>query len=170
MKKLQKSGRLLTFLPLALTVLFCMLPNRMPGIPQASDEPFHLARIQSLTDGLRAGIFPVKVHPQLCYGLGYGVGFFYDNALLYFPAILVLLGLSLELSYKIFIFCLFIVIGAGMYVAVFISPVGRILPSSAPACTCSPPGLWDSSTWTSRSGTSAVPRLHRLPLQGPISG
>ena len=116
---MQKTKRLLIFLPLVLTILFCMLPNLMPGIPQASDEPFHLARIQSLADDLRAGIFPVKVHPQLCYGLGYGVGFFYDNALLYFPAVLVLLGLSLELSYKIFIFCLFIAIGAGMYVAVF---------------------------------------------------
>ena len=116
---MQKTKRLLIFLPLVLTILFCMLPNLMPGIPQASDEPFHLARIQSLADDLRAGIFPVKVHPQLCYGLGYGVGFFYDNALLYFPAVLVLLGLSLELSYKIFIFCLFIAIRAGMYVAVF---------------------------------------------------
>ena len=116
---MQKTKRLLIFLPLVLTILFCMLPNLMPGIPQASDEPFHLARIQSLADGLRAGIFPVKVHPQLCYSLGYGVGFFYDNALLYFPAVLVLLGLSLELAYKIFIFCLFIAIGAGMYVAVY---------------------------------------------------
>ena len=102
-------------LPIALALVFCMLPNCASGIPYASDEPFHLARIMSLADALKEGIFPVKVHPNLCYGLGYGVGFFYDNALLYFPAFLILAGISLESAYKIFIFCVFIAIAATMY-------------------------------------------------------
>lgn len=92
-----------------------MLPNFSSGIPYASDEPFHLARIMSLADALREGIFPVKVHPNLCYGLGYGVGFFYDNALIYFPAVLILAGVTLENAYKIFILGVFIAIAASMY-------------------------------------------------------
>lgn len=111
--------RLYFFLPAVITLLFCMLPNFFPGIPQASDEPFHLARIQSLADALRSGIFPVKVHPQLCYSLGYGVGFFYDNAILYFPAVLCLAGVPLEISYKIFIATLFALMEGAMFYSCF---------------------------------------------------
>lgn len=97
------------------TVLFSMIPNLYPGIVASSDAPFHLARIWSLADALKAGIFPVKVHPQLCYGLGYGVGFFYDNALLYIPALLILAGVSLETAYKLFILFVFVMMAFLMY-------------------------------------------------------
>ena len=107
--------KILVLLPIVSTIIFCMIPNFFPGIPYASDEPFHMSRIMSLADALREGLFPAKVHPNLCYGLGYGVGFFYDDALIYFPAILVLTGISLEISYKIFILCVFIAISATMF-------------------------------------------------------
>ena len=43
-------------------------------------------------------MFPVKVHSPLCFGYGYGVGIFYQNHLLYFPALLRVAGVSLELT------------------------------------------------------------------------
>lgn len=106
---------IISFIPIVAALLFCMIPNYFSGIPYGSDEPFHLARILSLADALREGIFPVKVHPNLCYGFGYGVGFFYDNAILYFPALLILAGASLEIAYKIFIFFVLIAIAMSMY-------------------------------------------------------
>ena len=69
---------------------------------QGSDSSFHLARIETLAQNLRYGIFPTKVHVDLCYGYGYGVGFFYPDFFLYIPALLGILGLSLEVSFKLF--------------------------------------------------------------------
>lgn len=103
------------FLVPLFSVLFCASLYIFPGIRQGSDEPFHLARILSLADAIRAGIFPVKIHPQLCYGMGYGVGFFYDNAMLYFPALLIIAGVSLEVAYKLFALLVFILMTVSMY-------------------------------------------------------
>ena len=68
------------------------------------DSPFHMARIESLYRALRSGVFPAKVRPCLNYTYGYGVGFFYPDLFLYFPAILMLAGASLELAYKSYLF------------------------------------------------------------------
>lgn len=76
-------------------------PNYRKGLIEGSDAPFHLARIDSLAQDLSKGIFPVKVHTELGYDYGYGVGLFYQNHFLYLPAFLRLLGCSLETSYKI---------------------------------------------------------------------
>ncbi len=84
------------------TLLIVFSPYMQPDLITGSDCPFHLARIETLAQNLRYGIFPTKVHVDLCYGYGYGVGFFYPNFFLYIPAILRLLGLSLEVSFKLF--------------------------------------------------------------------
>lgn len=85
-----------------LSVFIIFIPHLQKGIIKGSDSPFHLARIESLAAELHNGTFPVKVHSVLCYDYGYGVGFFYQNHLLYIPALLQLLGLSLEVSFKVF--------------------------------------------------------------------
>lgn len=84
------------------SVLVMFIPHLQKGIIGGSDAPFHLARMESLAEELRNGTFPVKVHSVLCYDYGYGVGLFYQNHLLYIPALLQLLGCSLESSFKIF--------------------------------------------------------------------
>lgn len=85
-----------------LAILFAFSPYIKPDLIIGSDSPFHLARIETLEQNLRYGIFPTKVHVDLCYGYGYGVGFFYPDFFLYIPALLGLLGLSLEVSFKLF--------------------------------------------------------------------
>ena len=67
------------------------------------DMPFHLLRIEAISEGLKAGIFPVKVHPFWAKGNGYAVGIFYGDAFLYFPALLRLLEFSVQTAYKYFV-------------------------------------------------------------------
>ncbi|MDO4284535.1 MAG: 6-pyruvoyl-tetrahydropterin synthase-related protein [Eubacteriales bacterium] len=86
----------------AVAVFLSYLPYIERGIYLGADSNFHLARMESLADGLRNGVFPVKVHSEMCFGYGYGTGFFYSDIPLYFPALLLLAGLSLVGAYKIF--------------------------------------------------------------------
>ena len=66
----------------------------------ADDYLFHYARIQSITDSLKQGIFPVKIHFPMANTSGYGCGFFYPNLFLYIPAIINLFISDIGLSKK----------------------------------------------------------------------
>ena len=90
------------FLYTFLAVLIAFSPYIRQDLIIGSDYPFHLARIETLAQNLSYGLFPNKVHVDLCYGYGYGVGFFYPDFFLYIPAILMLLGFSLEVAFKLF--------------------------------------------------------------------
>jgi hypothetical protein len=98
--------------------LFCIFPYFFPGLFPGSDQPYHLGRIESLKDALLSGIFPVKIHPMLVYGYGYGEGFFYSDFFIYLPAVIRLLGVSLEWSYKIYAILVFAALIGGMYYCV----------------------------------------------------
>ena len=102
-----------------ISVIIVYSPNMQKDIVVGADYTFHLIRIETLAVSLRNGVFPVKVHSALCYGFGYGVGFFYPNFFLYIPAALINMGLSLEVSYKIFVAFLQLGIFGGGYYAVF---------------------------------------------------
>ena len=105
---------------LALGIFYAV--NLRPGIIKGSDDSFHLCRLEGLAVDLSYGVFPVKVHSPLCFGYGYGVGIFYQNHLLYFPALLRVAGVSLELTYKIFSGCIMTAIyGSAFYAAYRIS-------------------------------------------------
>lgn len=91
-----------------ITILLVYIPFLREGVFPGWDDSFHLYRIYSIADALKNGIFPVKIHFIECYGYGYGVGLFYPNLLFYFPALLVLCGMSLAIAYKIFAFCLIV--------------------------------------------------------------
>lgn len=67
------------------------------------DIPFHLLRIEGIAAGLSQGIFPVKIHPVWAKDYGYAVGVFYGDFALYFPALLRLLGFSIQASFNIFL-------------------------------------------------------------------
>ncbi len=102
-----------------LSVLLVFSPYIQKDLVVGSDDTFHLIRIETLALALGRGEFPVKLHADLCYGFGYGVGFFYPNCFLYIPAVLINLGLSLEVAYKLFAGVLQIGIYMGMFLAVF---------------------------------------------------
>lgn len=69
----------------------------------ADDMQFHLSRIEGIKTSLQAGYFPARIHLFVLQNYGYGVGFYYPDLLLYFPAILRLLGFALMDVYKFYV-------------------------------------------------------------------
>ena len=67
-----------------------------------ADLGYHLQRIEGLKDGLLSGQFPVRLEPEWLCGHGYADAIFYCGTLLYFPALLRLLGFPVTTSYNIF--------------------------------------------------------------------
>lgn len=67
------------------------------------DLMFHLQRIEGLKEGLLAGGYPVRMQPGWFNGWGYPVSVMYGDQLLYFPALLRLVGVSLQNAYKCYI-------------------------------------------------------------------
>ena len=98
--KIGKSNRFWGCLICIVCIALFFLPSLRSGLMMGWDSLFHMARIESLYRALRTGVFPAKVRPCLNYTYGYGVGFFYPDFFLYFPAVLMLFGVSLELAYK----------------------------------------------------------------------
>lgn len=68
-----------------------------------ADLSFHLLRIEALADSLGQGIFPAWVEPMWLYGHGYASSLFYCDTFLLIPALLRLLGFSVQTSYHLFV-------------------------------------------------------------------
>lgn len=89
---------------LSLSVLLAYLPYCVDYMNLGADTGFHLLRIEGLKETLlRGGQFPVRVQEYWLYGHGYAVSSFYGDLLLFFPALLRLIGFSLMDAYKIFV-------------------------------------------------------------------
>jgi len=73
--------------------------NMVPGI----DIVFHLHRIEGIAQGLGMGEFPVRIQPFWFEGRGYPVSVFYCDIFLYFPALLRILGFTIQDSYKCYL-------------------------------------------------------------------
>ena len=84
-------------------VVFQCMPLCAGFLFSGHDLPFHLCRIQGIADGLATGQFPVKIYPTLLQGQGYANGVFYGDFFLYVPAVLRLLGFSLQSAYRIYV-------------------------------------------------------------------
>lgn len=67
------------------------------------DLGFHLNRIEGLYVALKAGEFPVKMESYWMNGYGYPVSIYYGDLLLYFPAVLRILGIPVIGAYKIYV-------------------------------------------------------------------
>lgn len=119
-----------------LSICAAAWPLLQDGIYYATDGPYHLSRIEGIYLNLIEGVFPAKVHFAAAYTYGYGTGFFYPDFFLYIPAMMMVAGLSLELSWKIF--CLLIIIGMylSMMFAVRILYRGTSPYIGALAATC----------------------------------
>ena len=79
------------------------LPLYQSGIVEGIDLPFHMSRIEGIYEGLKAGQFPVRIQPGWVEDYGYAVSVFYGDILLYLPALLRLVGFTLQDAYKIFL-------------------------------------------------------------------
>lgn len=96
-------GRRKIILALSGIFLISCYPLYNDYLTVGHDLPFHLLRIEAISQGLSFGTFPVKLHPLWANGHGYAVGIFYGDAFLYFPAFLRLLGFSIQSAYKLFV-------------------------------------------------------------------
>ena len=97
------SRRRIIVLFIATISIICTMPLMTSSLPVSHDIAFHLARIQSIADGLRAGIFPVRLFDAQAYGFGFPTGMCYPDLLLYIPSLLVALGCELWFSYTLFV-------------------------------------------------------------------
>ncbi len=88
-------------------VIITSIPLMMSGLWKngtGHDMFFHLMRIEGLSEGIRSGQFPVRIQPGWYNGYGYATSVFYGDLFLWIPAALHLFGVSLQVSYKIFVF------------------------------------------------------------------
>ena len=110
---LQKYG--LTAAALCALLFIVELPMTMNYLPKGYDMRFHYYRLYTISEGLRDGIFPVKIQPEWFSGYGYATGIFYGDLLLYFPAALYLLGFSMGTAYKSYILLINVLTIANSY-------------------------------------------------------
>ena len=75
------------------------IPYLYDGLISGADLTYHLQRIEGVKDGLLTGQFPVRLEPRWVFDHGYANGIFYCNMLLYFPALLRMLGFTVTESY-----------------------------------------------------------------------
>ena len=85
-------------------VLLASMPVLMQGGGIFGDDIyFHLSRIEGIAQGLKSGQFPVRIYSQAKNGYGYAPSLFYGELCLYFPAVLRTLGVSVQLSYHLYV-------------------------------------------------------------------
>lgn len=97
------------FIMLSFTIFMVGLPIYQEGLIPASDLVFHLQRIEGVYQGLLSGQFPVRIDPGWLDGHGYASSIFYGDIFLYFPAILRMVGFTVDSAYKFYLFAVNIV-------------------------------------------------------------
>lgn len=99
----------------ALAIGYVGLPLATHMMHSGEDLGYHLLRIENISEGLKDGQFPVKIGPIFLNGYGYASSLCYPELFLYIPAVLRILGVGIEPSYKVFAFlCI-----AGSYLTMF---------------------------------------------------
>lgn len=102
-KLTDREWRRVGLLVVAVLAILTTFPLFTTSVPYAHDLLFHLARIRSIGDGLRSGIFPVRLMDAQAAGFGYPTGMCYPDVLLYLPGFLVRLGCDLWVAYGLFV-------------------------------------------------------------------
>lgn len=91
---------------LGIIVIFSSLPIFSPYLSTGHDLGVHLNRIEGIKNALLAGQFPVRMQQSYFEGYGYPISIYYCDLFLYFPAILRILGFSVQNAYKSYVFVL----------------------------------------------------------------
>lgn len=90
------------FFWIAVISLIASVPYLCGYTIAGADLTYHMQRIEGVKDGLLGGQFPVRLEPRWVYDHGYADAIFYCNSLLYFPALLRLLGFTVTASYNLY--------------------------------------------------------------------
>ncbi|AOZ97370.1 hypothetical protein [Butyrivibrio hungatei] len=97
-------GKELTIGVMLFTLFFSSYPLFYRKLYFGDDIYYHLRRIAFTAEGLRSGQFPVHILPGWDNGYGYAAGVGYGDLLIYPSAILIILGFTLQMAYKFYIF------------------------------------------------------------------
>ncbi len=102
---------------LGFVAILASVPCYLNYLVSGHDMPFEVNRITGIASGLQAGQFPVRIHADTFSGHGYAVSVFYPEILLYIPAILYMLGMSLSASIHIYLILINVLSTGIMYFA-----------------------------------------------------
>ena len=86
-----------------ISVLIACMPLVTSNCIVGHDSIYHLLRIESLKKGIEAGLPFLRVNMLFFGGEGYASSLFYPDTLLYLPALLRVAGVSVNMSYHLFI-------------------------------------------------------------------
>lgn len=91
-----------TLFVLVSLAMYTSVPFMSYFIPEGDDLFFHLKRIEAIRSSLLAGQFPNRVSTFWNHGYGYAAAVFYGEAFLYLPALLRIIGFSVQAAYKFY--------------------------------------------------------------------
>lgn len=86
-----------------ITIFVACLPLFTINCIGGHDIAYHLLRIEALKTGIMAGRPFLRVNMLFFGGMGYASSLFYPDLLLYFPAVLRVFGVGINLSYHLFV-------------------------------------------------------------------
>lgn len=96
-------------------VLIASAPALMKNVYGGHDTLFHQMRLYNVADALRTGQFPVRMGGYGYNGYGSAVSVFYPDVFLYFPALMMLLGATVQCAMRTYIIAVNAVSAAAMY-------------------------------------------------------
>ena len=99
----EQNAAIFMVLVAVIAVFVSSLPLMDANLIGGHDIRYHMSRIEGLARGLQSGQFPVRIHGGILNDYGYPNSLFYPEMLLYIPAILSLLGISVYSCYKFYI-------------------------------------------------------------------
>lgn len=83
--------------------LILIIPVIDTKIIPGHDHIFHISRIEAFAEALKQGVFPVRMCVDQVQFWGAPTGIFYPGLFSYFPALLKILGVPIEICFNIFI-------------------------------------------------------------------
>lgn len=84
-------------------ILFSSMPLFSVYQKAGHDLLFHLYRIEGIKNAILDGQFPVRVPYSWLNGYGYAASIFYGDSFLYFPAVLRIIGFTVQGAYKAYV-------------------------------------------------------------------
>ncbi len=100
--KLRREARITLATIIALTI-FTSTPILSYFMPGGDDLPFHLSRIEAIKTSFLTGQFPNRISSYWNNGYGYASAILYGELFLYIPALLRIIGFSVQGAYKFYI-------------------------------------------------------------------
>lgn len=95
------------------------LPYYQQGLPFGHDSGYHVVRVEALQASLASGNIFAHTNPYVFRGYGSADFIYYPNLLLYFPALLRMLHVSMLLTYKAMFFSVHFVTALFAYTAAY---------------------------------------------------